>query len=70
MKYSGNFPGRFGSYEHHHSGVAYHTPGDVYYERVELIDARRSQVLGNAYDTHPERFVRKLPTPPSLRQTV
>ena len=86
LKYRHDFPGRFDSYEHalawcrgffpwycyehRHSGIAYHTPADVYYGRVGAIDARRAVVLDAAYVAHPERFVRKPPVPPALAPAV
>jgi putative transposase len=82
MKYRPEFPDRFGSYqdahafcgrffgwynhEHRHSGIGFHTPGDVHHGRAELVRARRADVLSAAYAQHPERFVRKPPTPPAL----
>jgi putative transposase len=86
MKYRPTFPDRFGSYqdahtfcgrffrwynhEHRHSGIGFHTPADVHYGRAELVRARRADVLSAAYTAHPERFVRKLPTPPALPTAV
>ena len=82
LKYRPEFPERFGSFEdalvfckwffgwyndeHRHSGIGYHTPADVHYGRAELAQAQRAHVLTTAYAEHPERFVRKPPTPPAL----
>jgi putative transposase len=82
LKYRPEFPGRFGSFEdarafcgrffgwyndeHRHSGIGFHTPADVHYGRAELVRAQRARVLADAYAEHPERFVRKPPTPPAL----
>jgi putative transposase len=82
LKYRPEFPDRFGCYEdalgfcrrffrwynqeHRHSGIGFHTPADVHYGRVELVQAQRARVLDAAYAAHPERFVRKPPTPPQL----
>lgn len=82
LKYRPTFPARFGSFEdahafckrffswynqeHRHSGIGYHTPADVHYGRAELVRAQRGRVLDAAYTAHPERFVRRPPTPPSL----
>jgi putative transposase len=79
LKYRPEFPERFGSYEdahtfctwffawyndeHRHSGIAFHTPADVHYGRAEHVQAQRATVLATAYAAHPERFVRKPPTP-------
>ena len=82
LKYRPEFPDRFGSFEdahqhcsrffswyndeHRHSGIAFHTPTDVHYGRAATIQAHRATVLDAAYATHPERFVRKPPTPRPL----
>ena len=82
LKYRPDFPRSFGSFEdahahcarffawyndeHRHSGIGFHTPADVHYGRAELIREQRGQVLQAAYGVHPERFVRKVPTPPEL----
>src|SRR5208282_2649325 len=55
-----------GHADHRHSGIGFHTPGDVHYGRAELVRERRGLVLEAAYSAHPERFVRKPPTPPAL----
>jgi putative transposase len=86
MKYRPTFPDRFGSYqdahafcgrffrwyneEHRHSGIGFHIPADVHYGRAELVRAQRADVLGAAYAAHPERFVRRPPTPPALPTAV
>jgi putative transposase len=86
MKYRPTFPERFGSYqdahafcgrffrwyndEHRHSGIGFHTPADVHHGRAELVRAQRGEVLSAAYAEHPERFVRKPPTPPVLPTAV
>ncbi|EQD62583.1 transposase, partial [mine drainage metagenome] len=82
FKYRPDFPDRFGSFEdaqahcqrfmtwynedHMHSGIGYHTPADVHYGRAEQVRELRGAVLLDAYAEHPERFVRKIPTPPTL----
>ena len=82
LKYRPDFPKTFGSFEdahahcsrffnwynddHRHSGIGLHTPADVHYGRAVLIRQQRGLVLDAAYATHPERFVRKAPTPPEL----
>lgn len=86
MKYRPSFPDRFGSLqdahswcakffpwyndEHRHSGIGLHTPADVHYGRAEAIRQQRALVLKGAYAAHPERFVRKSPTPPALPEAV
>jgi putative transposase len=86
LKYRPDFPDRFDSIEHarrhtadffgwynhrhRHSGIALMAPADVHYGRAPAITAARGQVLEAAYTKHPERFVRKRPTPPTLADTV
>lgn len=86
LKYRPEFPGRFGSFEdahahcgrffgwyndeHRHSGIAFHTPADLHYGRAEAIQAHRATVLDAAYAAHPERFVRKPPTPSPLPEAA
>ena len=82
LKYRPDFPGRFTSIEaarahcqrffgyyndeHRHSGLGLHTPADVHHGRAEAVRAARAEVLTAAYTAHPERFVRRAPTPPTL----
>ena len=82
FKYRPDFPDRFGSYEdgrahcgrffnwynddHRHSGIGLHMPADVHYGRAEAISKQRGVVLLEAYAEHPERFVRRPPTPPAI----
>ena len=86
MKYRPEFPDRFGSIhdarcfsrrffqwynqEHHHSGIALHTPETVHYGLTKALDEARRQTLLKAFAHHPERFVRKLPEPPVLPDAV
>ena len=86
MKYRPTFPYRFGSFEdahafcqrfftcynedHRHSDIGLHTPADVHHGRAERVRSQRAEVLGAAYAAHPERFVRKVPTPPALPTVV
>ena len=46
------------------------TPDTVHYDRVEAVTATRSVALDTAYRAHPERFVRRPPTPPALPAEV
>jgi putative transposase len=85
LKYRPSFPERFANieqarafcrtffpwynHEHRHSGIALHTPEDVHFGRAEIIRAQRAITLNAAYADHPERFVRKPPTPPVLHVT-
>jgi putative transposase len=82
LKYRPDFPGRFDSIEaarvhcqaffgwyndeHRHGGLALHTPADVHYGTAVITREKRASVLDAAYAAHPERFVRKPPTPPKL----
>jgi putative transposase len=82
LKYRPDFPARFGSLEdarahcvdffdwynneHHHSSLGLHTPADVHYQRAAALNAARADVLTAAYAAHPERFVRRPPTPRAL----
>jgi putative transposase len=82
FKYRPDFPGRFDSIEaarahcqeffpyynedHRHSGLGLHTPSDVHHGRAPAVQARRADVLTAAHAAHPERFVRRPPTPPAL----
>lgn len=77
LKYRPMFPDRFGSIEdarvfcqtffewynneHHHTGIALMTPAMVHYGLAEDCNQSRQQVLHQAYQAHPERFVRGLP---------
>jgi len=86
MKYRPEFPERFGSYqdargfcgeffpwynqEHHHSGLGFLTPFEVHFGKAEQQREKRALVLQRAFEKHPERFVRGLPTPPALPEQV
>lgn len=79
LKYRPDFPKRFGSIEdsrsfcrrffpwynqdHYHSALASLTPEVVHHGRAPHMLERRRLVLDAAYRLHPERFVRKPPTP-------
>jgi len=86
FKYRPDFPDRFGSFEdgqahcarffrwynddHRHSGIGLHTPADMHYGRAQAIREQRGVILLDAYAKHPERFVRKIPTPPVLPEVA
>ncbi len=86
LKYCPEFPGRFGGYEdalafcrqwfpwyndeHYHSGIGLVTPSMLHYGQADQAVAKRQEVLAAAYATHPERFVKGVPTPPSLPNEV
>lgn len=84
LKYQPDYPGRFDSElhargyledffgwhneEHHHSGLALFTPGDLFHGRVEQVRVVRQAALDSAYAKHPERFPNgppRVPLPPS-----
>ena len=82
MKYRPDFPARFDSIEaarahcqrflgwyndvHRHGGLGLHTPADVHHGHAHTVREQRAMVLTAAYNTHPERFVSKPPTPPEI----
>ncbi|MEU8694113.1 integrase core domain-containing protein [Streptomyces sp. NPDC048665] len=82
IKYRPDYPDRFASlpharqwceeffhwyhYEHRHSGIGYHTSYDVHHGEAGLVRELRAKVLADAYNQHPERFVRKIPEPPAI----
>ncbi len=86
LKYSPEFPERFGSLQdtrsflgdfflwyntmHHHSALGWLTPYDVHYGRAETRRTAREAALRKAFRATPERFVRGVPTPPRLPQAV
>ena len=86
LKYSPEFPERFGSLPdtwsflgdfflwyntmHHHSALGWLTPYDVHYGLAETRRAEREATLRKAFAATPERFVSGVPTPPSLPQAV
>ena len=86
LKYRPTFPDRFGSIEdarafcsafftwyntcHRHAGIGLLTPADVHAGRTAEITAARAVTLDAAYAAHPERFVRRPPTPPEVPTAV
>ena len=79
MKYRPDYPERFGSllearhwgqdffqwynFAHHHSALGLLTPAHVHFGRATEVLRQRQIVLQQAYDRHPERFVRGTPRP-------
>ena len=77
LKYCPEYPGQFTGYEaaktwssaffnwynneHRHEGIALFTPADVFTGRHLRLACARQRVLDQAYDAHPERFVRGHP---------
>jgi putative transposase len=86
LKYRPDFPDRFGCIqdarahcqifipwyndEHRHSGIGMLTPAIVHFGLAEQVQAHRQVVLDSAYAAHPERFVRRPPTPLALPTEV
>lgn len=86
LKYRPEFPERFGAiedsrsfchpyfdwynWEHHHSGIALLTPGVVHYGKADDMIQLRQRTLTSAYAIHPERFVRRAPSPALLPGAV
>jgi transposase InsO family protein len=86
LKYRPDYPQRFGSLpdarswarrffawyndDHHHSGLALLTPTVVHRGQAEIVRQSRQAVLRQAYQTHPERFVKGVPTPDKLPAAV
>jgi putative transposase len=86
MKYRPDFPDRFDSllaardwgqqffqwynFAHHHTALGLLTPAAVHFGRAAEVLQQRQLVLQQAYDRHPERFVRGLPQPTPLPEAV
>jgi putative transposase len=56
--------------EHHHVALGLMTPAVVHLGQAEAVAARRQQVLDQAYERHPERFVRGRPQVAPLPEAV
>ena len=86
LKYRPDFPEHFGSIEdsrsfcqdffpwynkeHRHSSIELLTPEAVHHGLTDEICKTRSEVLLAAYDVHPERFVKKIPEPPTMPEAA
>ena len=86
LKYRPDFPERFGSIEdsrsfcrdffpwynkeHRHTGIGLLTPEALHYGLAKAIQAARGEILRTAYESHPERFVKKIPVPPSVPEAA
>lgn len=86
LKYRPAFPSRFGSLQdarvfcvnffdwyntqHRHSGIGFYRPEDVHYGRTGILQKQRQKALDQAYQLHPERFVRKPPQASEPPQAV
>jgi putative transposase len=56
--------------EHRHSGIGLHTPASVHDGTAWTIQARRQQVLDEAFTARPDRFRGRRPTAPALPAKV
>jgi putative transposase len=86
IKYRPDFPKQFGciqdsrafcqiffpwyNNDHHHSGIGMMTPATVHHGLATAVHKNRQRALDLAYAAHPERFVRRRPTPPNLPTEV
>lgn len=86
MKYRPDFPDTFGSFEdarawvraflhwynhiHRHSALGLLAPATVHFGQAPVIQQQRHLILDQAFSTHPERFVKGAPLPPSLPSEV
>jgi transposase InsO family protein len=86
LKYCPQFPEQFGSIqhsrcfcqgffswynkEHYHSGIGLMTPASLHYGMAKEVLTRRTIVLAEAYEKHPNRFKGKMPKPPALPEAV
>ena len=86
MKYSPDFPARFGSIEeaqefcreyfvwynqqHYHTGIALLTPAQVHYGEAKAVLAKRQATLDAAFDQAPQQFGHRRPQVTRLPETV
>ena len=86
LKYQPSFPQSFGCIQdakefcraffgwynqaHHHANLGLMTPEQIHYGQADQIHAARQVTLNHAFAEHPERFVKKQPTPPSKPTAV
>lgn len=86
LKYHPTFPSRFGciedarsfcqtffdwyNQEHYHSGIALLTPETVHYGKAQERSDARQDVLSQAFQAHPERFVHGAPIALQLPKEV
>lgn len=86
MKYRPDYPNRFSSinaarqwtrlffrwynHEHYHSGLNLLTPASVHYGEAQAVQQQRQTVMSAAYQVHPERFMRGVPTVKGVPATV
>jgi len=86
LKYHHTFPKSFGCIEdaqtflrgffdwyncqHKHSGIGYVTPESLHTGEAHEIREKRCRTLKQAYQKHPERFVKGLPQPPAIPEAA
>lgn len=86
LKYRPDFPDRFTdiihardhchtfftwyNQSHRHSGIAMMTPEQVHYGRAAIVHERRSKVLAGAFNAHPERFMKGMPSAKMIPEAV
>ncbi len=86
LKYSAGYPERFESIEAarafiaplmkdyndrmYHSGLAMLTPAMVHYGKADVVIEQRQRVLKEAFEKHPERFVKGLPQHKQIPEAV
>ncbi len=58
------------NHKHHHQGIAHLTPWQVHHGHAQALLQRRHQTMMDAYQRHPERFVRGAPKPDTLPPAV
>jgi putative transposase len=61
---------RWYNLEHRHSGIAMLTPLSVHYQQHAPVLKARTSVLAKAYELHPERFVKGVPTVKTVPEHV
>jgi putative transposase len=86
LKYRPDFPERFGciedsrnhcqvffpwyNKEHRHTGIGLLTPETMHYGLAQDVWKARAEILRAAYEAHPERFVKKIPVPPTVPEAA
>ena len=56
--------------EHYHSGIGLMRPVVGHYRQDESVIEKRQIVLNAVFEKHPERFVKKFPTPQEVPAAV
>ncbi|MGH2413690.1 MAG: hypothetical protein ACRDEA_08370, partial [Microcystaceae cyanobacterium] len=58
------------NHQHRHGGIGLLTPAQLHYGQAPEVIDHRQGVLNQADELHPERFVRRRPTPPTVPTEV